>query len=61
MIGAYVYKAPLPELPMDISGCQDNVANNIIGGFKMNEIDLVHPVLVGDVKEEVMSPEVDDW
>lgn len=56
-----MYKAPLPVLPMHTSGCGDNPAKNFIGGFHVNEIDILHPVLVGEEETEVVEPEVEDW
>ena len=39
--GAYVYHAPLPELPFDTSGCEEQVAA-IFNTYHENVIDLMN-------------------
>lgn len=38
VINAYIYHAPLPELPFQTSGCKNHLTS-----FVLTEIDLVHP------------------
>lgn len=54
VIGAYVYQAPLPVLPFDTSGCGDNIVESILGSYKVNEVDILNPVLVEQEETDAM-------
>lgn len=58
VIGAYVYKAPLPELPFETSGCDDQ-ATAMFNTYVQSEIDLLNPKIVTD--DFVQVAEDNDW
>ena len=59
VIGAYVYKAPLPELPFSTSGC-DEQAMAMFNTYLQNEIDLLNPKPVTDEYVQI-AEDTNDW
>ena len=58
VIGAYVYQAPLPELPFDTSGCEEEVTG-IFNSYITNIIDLRN--LSHTAEKYLQLAENDDW
>ena len=53
-----MYKAPLPELPFETSGCDEQAAA-ILDTYVQNEIDLLNPKFA--TQDYVTVAETNDW